>query len=195
MDWEKAIEHILLRMKNELPDSLHYHTLEHTLEVMSSAREIAREEGVAEKDLVLLMTAAAFHDCGFITTYKNHEEVGCDVSRATLPRFGYNSDQIEIICKIIMATRVPQNATTLLEQVLCDADLNYLGTEKYPDISSFLLRELQANGAHLSPEEWLDFQISFLETHQYHTNYCKKNRTFKKQQVLETLRSQRKSNE
>lgn len=192
MNHQKAIDYILERLSKELPLSLHYHSLDHTLEVMRAAQVIAEAENVNDDDMQLLLTAAAYHDSGFLRSYKNHEELSCDIARESLPKFGFDKETIELIEAMIMSTRVPQASETHLGRILCDADLDYLGEDNYSDISIGLYEELKLNGYNLNEKQWLDLQIKFLEDQQYWTDYSIATRTRKKNIVLARLKAERK---
>ena len=66
--------------------------------------------------MLLLKTAALFHDTGHIVNSDNHEHLGTLLVREMLPNYNYNDEQIEEICKLIMATKMPPNPQTLLEK-------------------------------------------------------------------------------
>jgi uncharacterized protein len=186
----KAKKYILDRLKDELSPSLSYHGFHHTIDVFESAIEIAKTEGVTDaKDLILIKTAALYHDCGFVNTYKGHEAAGCDIARSILPTFQYSDTDIELICDMIMATKIPQNPKSKFEEIIADADLDYLGRNDFDQISSSLFKELNVY-ANLSDEnEWNKLQVSFLESHTYFTNFAKQNREEKKQQNLLKIKS------
>lgn len=188
MNYKKAIDHILDRLQHELPDNLRYHSLGHTLGVLQSSRYLADKEGITPDELKILATAAAYHDSGFIHTYKNHEEEGCRIVSDTLPEFGFSQDQIERINRMIMATKIPQNPETHLGKILCDADLDYLGGDSYGEISRSLYDELGLNGVEMSQDEWRDVQIRFLESHHYWTEFGVRVLTPRKREVLEKLK-------
>ena len=193
MDYEKAIDYILTRLRQELPSKLKYHSPEHTLSVIEAARQLGELHGISDQELGLLLTAAAYHDSGFLTGYKNHEEESCKIAGEFLPGFGFENDHIEIIKGMIRATRIPQKPETLLEKIICDADLEYLGGDNYDSISSRLHEELSLNGIELDEDEWLDMQIGFLESHNYWTEFSLNRLSTKKTNVLERLKSRRAS--
>ena len=87
-----------------------------------------------------------------------------------LPGFGYSPAEIDQILGLIMVTKLPQRAEHLYEQIICDADLDYLGTNVFL-INSFKLRlEWQVNGIrNTTLKDWLDIQVKFLSEHQYYT--------------------------
>ncbi|MBL4658340.1 MAG: HD domain-containing protein [Flavobacteriales bacterium] len=176
------------KLEKELPEGLSYHGLHHTKDMYESAIEIAEQENIEGNDLNLIRVAALFHDSGFTATYEDHEEAGCKIAKKELPAFGYSKDEIEAVCGMIMTTKVPQTAKTDLERIICDADLDYLGTDKFERIGNTLLEELNGRGAGLDTMKWNELQIGFLEKHQYYTKTCKKLRDPVKQQHLEMLK-------
>lgn len=188
MEHESAMDYIINRMRSELPNNLRYHALLHTLDVIKSAKYIAEAENITGDDLLILLTAAAYHDCGFIHTYAGHEEASCKIAAECLCGFGYDQQQIELILEMIRATKVPQKATSHLAMILCDADLDYLGRDSYDVISRTLLDELIMTGKDIDDKQWLNIQIKFLEDHQYWTNHSKKNRAPQKAEVLARLK-------
>jgi len=187
MSYQRAIDLILHRLEHELSPSLHYHSIGHTVGVIDAVKEIVQFEKVSASELELLLTAAAFHDCGFLTTYLDHEVAGCVIARETLPEFGFDSKSIARIEEMIMATKVPQQPTTRLARILCDADLDYLGGLEYTKISTSLYQELSENGFHLSEDRWLLTQIEFLSAHQFWTDFAMEHRNPAKQEVLNGL--------
>jgi len=186
-DFEGAENFILSKQAEELPKDLHYHTIEHIQDVVNAAVKIAEHEKVSQEDIQLIRMAALFHDSGFITSPKNHEANGCAIARATLPPFGFDSDQIETICNMIMATKIPQTPQTQLEKIICDADLDYLGRDDFYSVGKRLFEEMKTRGFVESEREWNLIQKTFLESHRYHTSYAKQNREEKKQEHLQEI--------
>lgn len=118
----------------------------------------------------LLMTAAAYHDAGFLFAYDGHEEHSCRIARETLPDYGYGEHQIERCCELILFTLPGHLPEDPLAAILCDADLDYLGRSDYPEISIKLRQEWEAIGLVYSEKEWLDMQIAYLSQHRYRTH-------------------------
>jgi len=174
-------------LKENVPPSYTYHDYHHTLYVMDKALEIAKHDNCTEEEMRLLDVAALWHDTGYINVYAGHEEEGCVLATKYLPQFGFNGNEIKIICGLIMATRVPQAPQTKLEEILADADLEYLGTKEVKEKSELLFRELKTIHPDLTREEWDRTQISFLKTHRFFTDYCKKHNEPVKHAYLESL--------
>lgn len=178
------------KLNAELPKNLYYHSIRHTQSVLLCSQLIAMEEGITEdSDLLLLKTAALFHDMGHIISPNGHEERSCNYVREILPSFHYSALQIETICSMIMSTKVPQNPHSKLDEILCDADLDYLGRSDFEPISDLLFQELQELGMLSSDKnEWNKKQIKFLSAHTYFTEFSKNNRDANKQKQIARLK-------
>ncbi len=189
MDAQAARGYILARLRSELPAARTYHSLEHTLDVYASAIGIAEQEGIAGEGLVLLKVAALYHDSGFLVQDTDHEEAGCRIVREVLPGFGFNARQVELICDMILATRIPQRPRNKLGRVLCDADLDYLGRGDFEQIGNTLFAEMRTYGVLGSEREWYELQERFLERHAYFTGTNKRDREPRKQEHLKAVRA------
>lgn len=189
MNYRAAKQFIIKKLRTELSDKLRYHGVHHTLDVLRMAGEIAGHEGVGRRETVLLKTAALFHDCGFVKNeHKGHEMAGCQIAQETLPGFGYSEDDIAAICGMIMATRIPQSPSNLLESILCDADLDYLGRDDFKKIGQTLFEEFTEYSILQDEQSWNRLQVSFLSSHQYHTETNKALREPVKRRYLEELK-------
>ncbi|WP_168137621.1 HD domain-containing protein [Salinimicrobium oceani] len=184
----KIYKEVMSKLENNLPSWLHYHSPAHTQYVLDKAIFLAEQEGVDGRDLFLIKVAALYHDLGFIENMENHEERGCRMAAQELPEYGLSQEETSKICDMIMATRIPQQPNTTLEKVLADADLEYLGTDKYDEISEQLYKELLHSRPDLTRAQWNEIQVKFLCSHSFHTSYCKIHCEAKKAEHLEALR-------
>jgi uncharacterized membrane-anchored protein YitT (DUF2179 family)/predicted metal-dependent HD superfamily phosphohydrolase len=189
MKYEKAYYFLIPKLERELPSYLKYHNAEHTKNVIKSAEELAAAENVSGSELALLKTAALFHDAGFLQQSEGHEEISCILAREFLPEFEYNDEQIEQICRMIMATQLPQNPSGLLSEILCDADLRYLGSETYTANAEKLFQEYTHTGAVKTEMEWQLKQLEFLSSHTYFTKTARKQPETVKQKNLHRIKS------
>ena len=125
---------------------------------------------------------------GQIVQSKGHENVSCDYAREILPRYHYTQEQIEKICSLIMATHLPPKPKTLLERIICDADLDYLGRSDFIPVSDTLYEELRVQKLVTDKNTWNKQQIDFISAHTYFTNFAKKNREVNKQNQIKRLK-------
>jgi len=184
MHFEKAQRYILKRLDQELPRNLYYHGLHHTLDVADAVERLAKLEKVSKEEVILLKTAALYHDAGFIKKYFMNEEIAAKMAKESLPYFGYTSKQIKTISEIIMATRISVKPVNHLEEIIRDADLDYLGREDFYPIANTLRKELYEYGLKYSGDQWKKILVDFLGTHKYYTKSAKKLRESKKQKYL-----------
>ena len=169
-DFENARQYALHRLETELPQELTYHALPHTRDdVVPAVERLAAMEGVKGEPLILLRTAALFHDLGFIEQYNSNEHIAVRMAHEALPVFGYSPSQVEVISNIILTTRIPQTPHTPLEEIMADGDLDSLGREDFWELSSVLRSEQALFGKPVSDLEWDRIQLDFLQAHHYFT--------------------------
>lgn len=183
-------EYVLSKLENGLPDNLYYHSVKHTIDVVTQVELIGRSEKISDEDMLLLKTAALFHDMGHIVDYDTHEEESAKLAQKILPKYHYNKKQIEQITTLIMATRMPPQPQNLLEEIMCDADLDYLGRTDFAPVSVNLYKEMHERGKIKNLEEWNDHQSNFIKGHHYFTKTAQKLREVKKKKQLENIQEE-----
>lgn len=188
MDHRAAKSHMLALLHEGLSSDLTYHSLEHTLDVYASAITIGELEGITGKGMELLKTAAIFHDAGYLLGRSDHEMGSCRLVHEHLPGFGFQGDEVDAVCAMIMATKLPQRPTDLLSEILCDADLDYLGRRDFEPIGHLLFLELKLQGALKTEREWNMLQEEFLSQHAYFTQSSRSLREPEKLRHLEEIR-------
>ncbi len=180
-------EVILDKLEKELPKYLYYHNVKHTVDVVTEVELIGWAEGINDEEMLLLKTAALFHDVGHTIEYDNHEYHGTVIAREMLPKYGYSEDQIDRICEIIMATKLPPDPKNLLEEIICDADLDYLGRTDFIPVSNTLYKELHEQNKIGSLNQWNKLQVKFISGHQYFTKTARSLREVNKQKQIERI--------
>ncbi len=189
MQFEKAYDFLIPKLEKELPKHLYYHNAGHTKDIIGAVQYLCREENINGHDLEILSTAALFHDAGFLETYSDHEEASCLIARKYLPDFEYTQTEIDEICELIMFTKMPQSPNGKLSKIICDADLLYLGTERYYQVAESLFEELKHMSLIKNWNQWRQTQIDFLESHHYFTETANKEISLKKMHNLLLFKS------
>ncbi|HZY36133.1 MAG TPA: HD domain-containing protein [Mucilaginibacter sp.] len=189
MLFHEAKAFILDKLNDELPTHLTYHCFDHTLDVYAAAENLADLEkiGLYQKELVL--TAALFHDSGFIIGANCHEEESCRIAEQYLPRYGYVIDDLEAVKGMIMATKLPQAPKDHLEEIMADADLDYLGRDDFFPISEGLYKEFMLSGIVANYDDWNRLQVAFFENHHYFTQSAQAIRNLKKAENLALIKA------
>lgn len=159
--------------------------------MLPAAVRLGRAARLSDENLLLLKTAAVFHDSGFLFSYDNHEQHSIHLAREKLPDFGYSAAEIDIVAETIAATRLPQRPHTLLQQLMCDADLDLLGRDDFIELNRRLHEELMrvSKMPPPSPQVWLTSQIRFLENHSFFTGPAHESRDAGKSRNLARIRS------
>lgn len=181
-------EIVLDILEKGLPEYLYYHNVKHTIDVTSQAELIGIGEGVNDEEILLLKTAALFHDAGHTISYEDHEERGAEMARKMLPDFHYTQDEIDRICELIMVTKLPPEPQNKLEKIMCDADLDYLGRSDFIPVSNTLYKELKAQDKIGDIDSWNKLQVKFISSHQYFTETANNLREVNKQKQIERIK-------
>lgn len=176
-------------LQEKLPEYLHYHNYCHTIDVVNQTELIGIGEGVSDEHLLLLKTAALFHDAGHTIQSPNHEHYSTVIAREWLPKYSYSENQINTICEIIMATQLPPEPKNLLEKIICDSDLDYLGRADFIPRSNALFEELKALNIITDLNEWNKLQVKFLSAHSFFTETSLRLREVNKQSQIDRIES------
>ena len=189
----KIVDRYVRRLlKEKLPAGLKFHIADHTLHptrgVVAAANRIAISENISEHDRELLITAAYFHDSGYIRKYNKNEPIGAEMAGRILKLLGYKPNEIVKVQKMILSTDLEREPKTHLEKILCDADLDHFGREDFFKLDGKLREELRAQGIDVSDEaKWYSDTLELITTHQYYTKSQKKLREKRKQKNIRCL--------
>jgi len=175
-------------LMNRLPKEYTYHTIHHIRDVVEQAERIAKKEKINKEDIADLKLAAWLHDVGYIWEPNRHEARGSEYATTVLNALDFPAQKINRITGMIMATKIPQSPKNILEQIICDADLDYLGREGYEEISLLLLQELRLK-KEINETDWLKIQDQFLTKHSYFTKTSITTRNKLKSEVLDNIKS------
>jgi uncharacterized protein len=137
---------------------------------------------------LLLKVSALYHDVGFLDTYSGHEERSCVIAAEELTCFGFNPTQVDMVMGMIRATKVPQTPQNQLEEIICDADLDYLGRSDFFKIGDGLYQEFLDQQIVTNEQQWDMLQVRFLESHRYFTKSSLQRRQEKKMQHLKAIK-------
>lgn len=189
INYRKAERHIMKILQAELSPNLHYHGIHHTNDVVEAAERLAIMEGVLDEDIFVLKSAATYHDAGFVEQYDKNEHIGARMAEEILPLYGYTEAQVNTVKELIYATIIPHDPKNRLQQIICDADLDYLGRDDFHQIADNLRRELRDHGKINSDRMWDEIQVKFLTAHKYFTKSAIKLRQAKKEKHIEEIKA------
>lgn len=177
-----------LLVENFNPQLL-FHNLQHTINVVRGARKIGKKEKLSKVQRDIVALAAWFHDTGFVHQYNEHEKGSQEIASAWLHDEGVEADLVDQVLACIQATRMPQQPKSILEKVLCDADLMHLAQPEYFHVQRLLLEEWKIMlGREYTPQEWISENIKFMGEHRYWTEYGRDNLEDLKEQNIEMFK-------
>lgn len=188
ISYYKAERHIIRLLEQGLSEKLHYHSIEHSIDVVKAVERLALLEGITDEGLFLLKTAATYHDAGFVEQYDKNEPIGARLAEEILPKYGYTEQHINTIKELIYVTQIPHQPKNKLEEIMCDADLDYLGRDDFHEIADRLRREFREHGKIDSDRKWDEIQIHFLTAHRYFTDTAINTRQEKKLENIQEIR-------
>jgi len=169
---KKARKYCTKLLKGSRCNGLPFHSPEHTVEVYDNVLKIGVYERLSVEELEPALLAALFHDTGNAEDFKQHENFSISHALHFLNKNNYSHSNNGLVIDCINATRMPQNPITILEKIICDADLYHLGTTNFQTKNTLLRKEWSTfMGVDYSDDEWIEMNIKFLKSHQYLTKY------------------------
>ncbi len=174
--------------KHENPKLL-FHNLAHTQGIVLVAGQLAEHHSLNEKELFIVKAAAWFLCAGYYKDLLHPEEASVKMAEEFFDGWGLESETIELIEKCIGATIPGSVPDTLLEEIICDANSFYFGTENFSSYNKLRRKEYELlNKTGVDKNEWAKNTIQMLEGHKYHTDYCRSALNNNKQRNLEKLK-------
>jgi len=186
---EQVKEYVTAYYSSNNQQQLLFHTIDHTRAVVAAASQVARHYQLNEHDYFVVTAAAWFHDIGYSAIGSNkHEEKGASLAASFLAGKGVEESLVLQVNNCILATSMPQHPVTLVEQIVCDADLFHLGTDDFSNYNKQMRKEFEATtGSKMDKGEWRKSTIALFQSHHYHTSYCRELLNGKKQANLDRL--------
>lgn len=152
--------------------ALVYHNLEHTEDVVQHATEIARHYQLSGDETFIVTAAAWFHDTGHLFVMENHEQKSAAIMRAYFAETDITDGTVRLIESCILATRMPTHPQSLLESILCDADIYHLGTDTFWVSDKKVRKEMELRTGKQFPD-WPEMSLAFLCSQHFYTDYCR----------------------
>ena len=176
-----------------LKDDYVYHNLNHTKKVAAAAEEIGEKSGLSKDQLETVIISAWLHDTGYVNGSQDHENQSIENAKQQLSSWNAPSEKIDAVCNAIKATEMPQNPQDIVEKVLCDADLAHLANGNLKELGQRLREEMATTKKMVfTDNEWLAYNLNFIESHTYFTEYGKTVLEKSKQKNLKNFKKESK---
>ncbi|MCP2027700.1 HD superfamily phosphodiesterase [Flavobacterium sp. HSC-32F16] len=171
---EQSEDFVSNLLKDKLSNLYSYHNFNHTFTVVTAVKELCKKEDVKDDDKEALLTAAWFHDTGYVEGYENHESTSVKIAADFLREKGKSEKFIELVSSLILATAKEYEPKTHLEKIIKDADYAHLMGNEYVTTCELLRLELKNTGiVAFSNTEWTKENLNFLlNKHRFYTDYA-----------------------
>jgi len=185
------INHYIMDYLNfKIDERFTYHNAEHAQYVATAALRISKDDGLDQEDLFILTVAAWFHDIGYAEGPEHHELRGSEMTIEYLVGLKVPDPVIDRIAKLILATQITYQPQDKLEEILRDADLFHLGTASFEKKNEQLHREQEfLQNKLISKKVWFSDSLKFLQSHKYHTEFCRRRSTMMEQKNIRLLQN------
>jgi predicted metal-dependent HD superfamily phosphohydrolase len=172
---DKAAAHVRALYATHPCKDLPYHNQLHTEDVVQAAIQIADHYQLEETDYTAVYVAAWFHDTGYLFGLTaGHEDKGAELATAFLEQESAGAALIAAVRECILATKLPQQPSSLIGCIMCDADLFHFGTEKFKENNKLVRKEIELRLKHELPDaEWTAGNIAMMQQHHFQTDYCR----------------------
>ncbi len=166
-----AEDHVSEAYRSAGKNHFSYHNLAHTQNVVTHAFEIASHYEISEKEIAQLGLAAWFHDVGHLyTSPAEHEQKSVEIMKAFMEKYQESIAFVDEVADIIMVTDCNNEPTTLLQQIIRDADTYHFGTKEFKNTNKLVKKEYELRG--LSVADWDTHTLERLKKHRFFTSYC-----------------------
>lgn len=190
---KKAEDFITELYRRSVPDTYCYHSIHHTNDVVKTCQEIGEAEGLKHDELEVLLLAAWFHDSGYSKQYEHNELAGAIIAEEFLQKIGYPKEKAQTVKKLILATDLSIIPSNKLQNIIRDADLNHVGRADFFERNELLRKEWHnVYNKSYSDSDWEGITLSFLQLHNFHTEYAINNLQPTKEAHLAKLLNQKK---
>jgi predicted metal-dependent HD superfamily phosphohydrolase len=188
---KQAENYVTTLYESDHKHTLVYHNIAHTRKVVDHVNEIAAHYELSEKDIIVLNTAAWFHDTGHL--YENpvsHERKSVELMKTWIQSKDIYAALAEEIEKVIMATKFDTQPSELTEMIIKDADTYHFGTKEFKEMDKLIRKEMKLRNLDTMLMDWERNTLVLLENHQFYTDYCKNNLEERKQKNIARVKKQ-----
>lgn len=148
-----------------------FHNLEHTRDVVDAVKEVGVHTQLTSEEMEAALAAAWLHDTGYMAGAIDHERQSVAMAKELFQKLDTPVGMVNMVSSAIMSTQMPQQPRSMIDKVLCDADLAHLAGPMCETRSDMLRDEFKAGGESFSDDEWKMRTIAFMQHHHYHTSY------------------------
>jgi len=168
----EAKDYVTNLINTRLNTGCKFHTIKHTLRVLSNAELIASETDLTEDQINTVRISALFHDAGYVDDYVGHEAKSAEYAAAFLRSKSVDEENINLVVGAILATKIPQQPKNIIDKIVCDADLMHLASDDYFEQAELIRQEWTNMGrGKLDKYQFELNSLTFFREHRFKTEY------------------------
>ena len=134
-------ELIFSKLEANLHKNLFFHTFEYARHLYEYSELLSKAADLDQEETLLIRTAALFLNLGYTNGYENQENRSAEFTREILPEFNYSEKQISIISNLILSTKWPPEPQNILEMIINDIKMEYIGRSDFIILYKLLFLE------------------------------------------------------
>tara|TARA_Y100000385_G_C13109568_1_gene651673 strand:- start:20574 stop:21188 length:615 start_codon:yes stop_codon:yes gene_type:complete len=195
---QKVEDFVTKQYSRSVWNDFDYHNLEHTLNVVKEARDLAIRSNLPNNIVETIEIAAWFHDLGYEYGVEGHELKSFELAKKFLSKEGATLLLIEEVGNLIQATSIGfERFQSLSQKIMRDADLSNAGLKGFKKCSNALRREWATKmNQEYDDIGWANLQIHYLSNLSYlsesaNDKYSKRKRKNLKKYKKRLLKKQR----
>ncbi|HYW94477.1 MAG TPA: adenylate/guanylate cyclase domain-containing protein, partial [Bacteroidales bacterium] len=162
-------EYVYDKLEVELPVNMYFHNLSHARQIYNFAGLLCKAEDLDFEETLMIRTACLLLPLGYISSYENPEIQAATIARELLPGYFYSDKQANLVSNLILSTKWPPSPRNLLEEIMADSRMEYLGRVDFIKLYKLLFLE---HNEYLQPMEirdWKENQIKILSSYSFYT--------------------------
>jgi class 3 adenylate cyclase len=169
--------------------NLHFHKKEFFTRVHNQTEMLGRSENISDDEMLLARAAAILLFSGLSETYENFEIRSAEIARSILPEFGFDERQTERVFNLILATKEPFRPQNIIEAVLIDARMEFIGRVDYLTQVQLLYLEMKNMMRDFSKEKFIRKQRTLIKEFNFFTLAAQRLREITAEEQLKKLES------
>jgi class 3 adenylate cyclase len=169
--------------------NLHFHKKEFFTRVHNQTEILGRSENLSDDEMLLARAAAILLFSGLSETYENFEIRSAEIARSMLPEIGFDERQTERVFNLILATKEPFRPQNIIEAVLIDARMEFIGRVDYLTQVQLLFLEMKNRMKDFSREKFIRKQKTLIKEFNFFTLAAQRLREISAEDQVKKLES------
>lgn len=171
---QEAKAFVFQLLETRIAPGFKYHTKQHTLDVLANAEKIGTDSNLNEDEMNQLRIAALFHDLGYIDGAEGHETKSAGYAAEFLKSKNIGKTIVQVVTNAILATKIPQEPTNNIAEILCDADMAHLAQKDYFSLCDRIKEEKKhIENKQIDTQQFYLQSLAFFNAHRFKSGYGK----------------------